>query len=102
MIQLYELLDYVWPNSVVLNLGEYEARHFIIKQQIDARFAARQGMDVYTYAVENKHFPQHKICDIYADKGVIYIDLCYKGEPTEVEHKRSNAVRPIIRRRSNG
>ena len=57
MIQLYELLDYVWPNSVVLNLGEYENRHFIIKQQIDSKFTSRQGMDVYTYAVEHKHFP---------------------------------------------
>lgn len=48
MIQLYELLDYVWPNYVVLNLGEYENRHFIIKQQIDSKFTSRQGMDVYT------------------------------------------------------
>ena len=48
VIQLYELLDYVWPNSVVLNLGEYENRHFIIKQQIDSKFTSRQGMDVYT------------------------------------------------------
>lgn len=102
MIQLYELLDYVWPNSVVLNLGEYENRHFIIKQQIDSKFTSRQGMVVYTYAVEHKHFPQHKICDIYADKGIIYIDLCCKKEPPEVERKRSNAVKPIIRRRENG
>lgn len=101
MIQLYELLDYVWPNAVVLNLGQYEKRHFIAKQKIDAKFAGRHGMDVYTYAVENKHFPQHKICDIYADKDVICIDLCYKGEPPEVERKRSNAVRPLIRRRGN-
>lgn len=62
MIQLYELLDYVWPNAVVLNLGRYEKRHFIVKQKIDTKFAGRHGMDVYTYAVENKHFPQHKIC----------------------------------------
>ena len=51
MIQLYELLDYVWPNAVVLNLGEYEGRHFIVKQQIDAKFAGRHGMDVYTLSL---------------------------------------------------
>lgn len=98
MIQLFELLDYVWPNSVVLNLGEYEKRNFIIKQQIDNTFTSKKGKDVYTYAVENKHFPDYKICDIYAVKGTIHIDLCQKNEPPEVEKKRSNAVKPTIRK----
>ena len=89
-MKLYELLDYIWPDNVILNFGEYVGKQYVIKEQITPAQCEQVGITIYEYAEQNRHFPQYSICDIYARGSVIYIDLCPTSVPQTQHGTLSN------------
>ena len=90
-MQLFELLDYIWPDKVILNFGEFINKQFVVRDQITSAELEQYGNDIYEYAEQNRHFPDFAICDIYARGSIIYIALCPRDLPAEHYGTRHNA-----------